>query len=292
MLYKFLYKEGTGFIEYIYYLENEKGVRVMLEIKSRELRNFHKEFDQFSDVIAIEAILKGYSKGKLYINDFKNPEALVIWNEFDGFYVSLSNEEIITGVYDILSQVVKDNASGLTGFVIYIDEKYDDQIAQIIPAGKYSKLEVLFYTAENFSKSRRCAGNNVIKEIKYFKDIKSYIGFENLIEVVESTWISYEAFKQHGEGFVAIDEEKKRIMGYCISEHVTNSSIEFSIELEESYQGKGVGFELGQKMQEVCKNTNKRPCWYCTDDNVASMRLAEKLGLELKTNFHVWYIEI
>ncbi|GLI58244.1 hypothetical protein PM10SUCC1_37580 [Propionigenium maris DSM 9537] len=263
----------------------------MLEVKTREFKNHLKDFIHFSDVIAIEAILRGGSKGQLYINNLKKPEALVIWNEFDGFYVSLSNDRFLKYVRDIIVDALKNNTRGSTEFVIYIDKKYDNQVAQIIPSDEYSKLKVLFYTTDNFLRSGQSLGNIPVKEIKYFTDINSYMGFEKLREVIESTWTSYEVFKVYGEGLVAINENNKQIIGYCISEHATKSSIEFSIEVEESYQRQGIGFELGQRMVKICKSIDKRPCWYCTGDNVASMKLAEKLGLELKSSFHVWYFD-
>lgn len=261
----------------------------MLEEKTTELKNYLKDFGQFSDVIAIEAILRGDSKGQLYINSLDKPEALVIWNEFDGFYVSLSNDRYLTYVRDIVADVAENNTHRSTDFVIYMDKKYDNQISQIIPSNEYSKLNVLFYTADNFSERWQSTENVPVKEIRYFTDINSYMGFENLVEVIESTWTSYETFRVQGEGLVAIDENRKEIMGYCISEHATNSSLEFSIEIEEKYQRQGIGFILGQKMVEICRRIGKSPCWYCTDDNLASIKLAEKLGLKLKTSFHVWY---
>ena len=67
----------------------------MIEVKKQEYVNYYNKFTQFSDVIAVEAILLGYSKGKLYVDKLENPNVLLIWNEFDGFYLSLSTDEYI-----------------------------------------------------------------------------------------------------------------------------------------------------------------------------------------------------
>ncbi|MCH4886208.1 GNAT family N-acetyltransferase [Acidaminobacter sp. JC074] len=238
-------------------------------------------FSGFEDVIAIEAILKGTSKGELYLDSKENPQVLVIWNGFDGFYAVLE-EEYVSMVYDFILRTVQ--SSEYEDFVVYLDSKLDGIKEKIIPANNLESLEVLYYTGDILQNNVKA--DHQILDISSV-DLSLLDSFEDIREVIESTWQDYNTFIAHGHGFVSIKDHV--VTGYCISEHVTESALEFSIEVHEKHHRKGIGYGLGRAMLERCFSENKKPAWYCTDDNSGSMSLAEKLGLKLISKFHVWY---
>lgn len=86
--------------------------------------------------------------------------------------------------------------------------------------------------------------------------------------------------------------EDNNIIGYCLSEHVTENAVEFSIEVNDVHHRKGLGTVLGQSMINLCIENNKKPYCYCTDDDKISMQLAEKIGLVRQLDFNIWYFEI
>lgn len=264
----------------------------VFEIEKEKQQEYLKNYSDFSFVIAIEAILRKKSKGKLYINCIDSPTIFIIWNEFDGFYVSLTSDEDIKFIKEAILTILKQNKVEQTEFVIYIDSKYDKYIDEIIPVSKYSKLEVLFYSSDENLKFSLHTSNYSFLDIKEINNYNELDGIANVKETIMTTWYNIESFLQYGTGILAVDESNQAIVGYCISEHVTNESVEFSIEIEDNYQSRGIGTLIGKAMLNRCYEISKKPCWYCTDDNIGSIKLAEKLGLMKNQDFHVWFFEI
>ena len=82
-----------------------------------------------------------------------------------------------------------------------------------------------------------------------------------------------------------------RIASWCFSEHRSEKAVEISIEVEDPYQHKGLGFTVSSAMLDVCYQDGLIPHWYCMEDNVGSAALARKLGLHEELTFPVWFFK-
>ena len=244
-----------------------------------------KNFDTF-DVIAVEAALCAKSKGILYADGVCAPDVLLFWNESDGFYLSAKEQFDTKAVCNLISKIVEKNDSD--EYVLYIDERYDGIVESILP-GKYERLDVLGFVCTNFNDDF----TDIPEGFEFIKIGKAFFDsdIENKKEVLDNivqTWRSKDDFISSGFGVAVIDSDKNALASYCVTEHVTSDGAEFSIETMPDYQNRGLATITGKRMLDLCHARSKNAYWYCTSDNSASIRLAEKLGFEQKYDFHVW----
>lgn len=241
------------------------------------------------DVIAIEAVLCGSSKGTLYADDINDPQVLFLWNEFDGFYLSADKFDCSL-VRETISQIIEADTSENSEYVLYIDPKHDNSVDSIIPT-QYEKLDVLgYFIAPKATETTTLDGFKVVDIDRFFFNT-SYINSEEILATISQTWHTTEDFCSSGFGVAIIEKSSSTVAAFCVTEHVTISAAEFSIETLPEYQKKGLATLAGQSMLSSCQKRYKDAYWYCTPDNKASIRLAEKLGLTKKYSFHVWLFE-
>lgn len=257
--------------------------------KDRGCSLLHK-FDMF-DVIAIEAALCNSSKGTLYVDDIREPQVFLLWNEFDGFYLSAVKPFDCGPVKETMFQIIAADTSENNEYVLYIDPKNESCTSSIIPADSYDKLDVLgYYTTPTASDIITIDGFEAVDIDRAFFST-SYTNSEEILSTISQTWLNTDEFCTSGFGVAVIEKSSNTVAAFCVTEHVTETAAEFSIETLPNFQKKGLATLAGQSMLISCHNKNKDAYWYCTPDNKASMRLAEKLGLTQEYAFHVWLFE-
>jgi len=244
------------------------------------------------DVIAVEAALCAESKGTLFVDNTDNPETFLLWNESDGFYLAADSVINFEQINQTIAQILDTRNTGNSEFVLYIDPKYDSVAGSVLPVQKCEKLGVLSYHYPNPSEQaiKSINGFDVVNIDRSFFN-SSYQNSEMVLETIEQTWNSTDAFLKSGFGTAVIHVSDSSVAAFCVTEHVTKTSAEFSIETMPEFQQKGLATLAGANMLSLCSQQSKDAYWYCTPDNKASMHLAEKLGFKHKSSFHVWLFE-
>lgn len=244
------------------------------------------------DVIAIEAALCGNSKGTLYVDYISNPQVLLLWNEFDGFYLSADKQFDYSLISKAITQIIEADTSENSEYVLYIDPKHDNIVSSIIPAKNYEKLDVLgYFISPTLVEVKHVEGFEIIDIGRDFFST-SYTNAQEILTTISQTWHSTDDFCSSGFGVAVIEKSSGTVAAFCVTEHVTDSGAEFSIETLPEFQKKGLATLAGKSMLSSCKKRRKDAYWYCTPDNTASIRLAEKLGFTQRFSFHVWLFEM
>lgn len=270
---------------------------MFIEIERQDFKKYKSMLSGFNYVIAVFASLEGDSKGKLYLNDRHSPSVAMLWNELDGFYISATDTKDIENIKEVISKILdenKDTLEDLDEYVIYVDLHCgEEHIRKIIPSTKYEKRLVKLFSVNKIEKMEYVipSGFHVLN-INEDLTTKNYKNVNEIKQTILNTWKSIEAFYKKGFGVALLDEKSSTIASYCLTEHVYEDKAEFSIETDESYQRKGLGFITGSIMLELCKTRNNLPFWYCMADNKPSIALAKKLNLEEEMTFPVWFFEI
>jgi RimJ/RimL family protein N-acetyltransferase len=91
-------------------------------------------------------------------------------------------------------------------------------------------------------------------------------------------WRSCDSFLREGVGFSLITEGV--VVSTAFSAFVHESMLELGIETRKDYQGKGYAFAVCCHLIDYCIKNDFKPVWSCRLGNIASVRLAEKLGFK------------
>ncbi len=83
-------------------------------------------------------------------------------------------------------------------------------------------------------------------------------------------------FLNKGKGYCVVDGNNA--VSWAFTAAVSSKEIDIGIETAVEYQHLGLAAAVAEKMIEYCFEQHKKPVWACRADNIASKKLAEKLG--------------
>lgn len=92
------------------------------------------------------------------------------------------------------------------------------------------------------------------------------------------SWKNASEFLNHGKGYCIMHEENP--VAWAFSAAVSSDEIDIGIEVSSNYQHSGLGTLIAEKMISYCFEQHKHPVWACDSNNIASQKLALKLGFE------------
>ena len=108
-----------------------------------------------------------------------------------------------------------------------------------------------------------------------------------LLEEIRSMWPSMERFVKFGFGFSLAT--KRRIVSWCTAEYVSRRKCGTGIETIPEYQNRGFATITASAFVEYCIQKGIRPHWECNLDNLASRRVAEKVGFVKELEYPVHF---
>jgi len=114
-------------------------------------------------------------------------------------------------------------------------------------------------------------------------------GLERVEEVrreIQFMWPSVQAYLEHGFGFAAINETQ--VICACTAEYVSAGMCGIGIETATGYRGQGIATAVGGAFIHEAFTRGMKPYWESDSKNFPSIRVAEKLGLELQGKEDYW----
>jgi RimJ/RimL family protein N-acetyltransferase len=102
----------------------------------------------------------------------------------------------------------------------------------------------------------------------------------------EEYWGSVSNFLTNGFGYCVLHNET--VASECTSIFVGNTMAEVDIATQEGYRGNGFAFITAKAFIDHCLKHDFIPRWDCDVHNLASIKLAEKLGFNYPTEYSVF----
>jgi RimJ/RimL family protein N-acetyltransferase len=107
-----------------------------------------------------------------------------------------------------------------------------------------------------------------------------------LREEVGWMWPSAERFLDQGFGVAALSG--RRLVCWCTAEFRSAGRCGVGIATEPEYAGRGLASAAAARFVDHCREIGVTPFWECRRDNVASVRVAEKVGFALLAEEVFW----
>ncbi len=235
-----------------------------------------------------KSVMEKNNPGWIFVDNPENPKSALIWSKgIEGFYVAGDeknpafnehfNEFIDT---DIVPRAEK---LDLGWFEINgVNPKWNDVLKEVLKERnlstwnqyvyKYKKQQI---TAENAPAN----GNFKIQRID--EDFFESLHVDNMsfvFDILNLFWDSAENFLGKGIGYCAVCGDF--IASVCYSSFISKNTHAIGIETEEEFRRKGFGQAAAAEVLKECLNKGFSAYWDCETTNVASYKLAEKIGFE------------
>jgi RimJ/RimL family protein N-acetyltransferase len=104
---------------------------------------------------------------------------------------------------------------------------------------------------------------------------------------IRQMWPSINRFRKYGFGFSLVKSGK--IASWCTSEYMSKERCSVGIETLREYQNNGLATIIASAFVEYCLQRKIKPYWDCNMKNLASRRVAEKVGFVKERSYLIHF---
>ncbi len=266
---------------------NKTNFRIVEHLMS-EVKNFPE----------IHAVISSVSPGEIYVDNNKNPKSALIWNQgMQGFYFigQVNNASFKKNIKDYVDNklIIELLDKGINWFEVsatcyhwedVIEEIFEDKKIQF----DYQLVYQMNENADELTKDLR-SGEFNIKKLDKKLLVSTVSNLEFVTNELELFWGTMDNFFNNGTCYFAM--ENNEIVSVCYSGFVANGTETIGIETLSGYRKKGYAYELASRFIKDCFERKIIPYWDCSKDNIASRKLAEKLGFEQSEEYKCYWFK-
>jgi GNAT superfamily N-acetyltransferase len=238
--------------------------------------------------LALAAIAAGNTKGRMW--QHTTNQAGLLWDQGNNvLYVAgdLAVFELRTELKQLIGSTVHEEAihAGLARFKTVALINNSQAILHELFAGMaLQPLETRLYRYAGTQPSitdLSIEGMQVVPIDAILLQRTDLADLADIREEIAWMWPSQAHFEQYGLGYAAILDQ--RIVCWCTSEYVSMDRCGIGIATQPAFERRGIATITAAYLVQACVERGLVPYWECRASNMGSVRVAEKLGLELVT---------
>jgi GNAT superfamily N-acetyltransferase len=251
-------------------------------------------FSDWDSNIRAMSVIEKNTKGKIWVDNIRNPSTALVWSYFDMFSLigSAKNDEFNSALEQhVIENILPEARSiGLTFFAVqvYPVDAWENTIGTLFSRPLRVNYEYHFtFNYDLFQESPRLdiPSNSVLKQAD--TNFLQKECAEPVRTEIRETWDSVNAFLKKGRGVYLVLDDK--IVCRCTSRHVAGNCHNILIATTEEHRGKGFATLTAQAFVDTCLSDNVTPVWMADESNAASIRVAEKVGFEKTGKYPDYY---
>ncbi|HSJ57367.1 MAG TPA: GNAT family N-acetyltransferase [Anaerolineae bacterium] len=248
--------------------------------------------------LVVDSILDGHTPGWVYADDPIAPRIAWLWNRMDAMLVA--GDPTANGALAELTALIRDLAvpdarrRGVPELSLFYDgHAWEARARALVQPWQPERTWRRFYT---FGRLRvdwpggMPAGGEV-RAIDHA--LLAEARLENLASVqgwVLSFWPSYDAFVETGFGSALV--VGGTIASWCLTVYASGSRRELGLATAPAHRRLGYATLVAAAAVDHAVARGVTPEWHCGDDNIPSIRVAEKVGFTNPERYAVWRFEI
>ena len=262
------------------------------EIEYEKVRPLFKAMDYH---LAVNAIIEGTARARIYVDDLDHPEAAITWTKHRFYLVgSEHNDEFNEAVHRLFTETIYPQAieAGEDAFVLYYSpDSWEDKIHVILKDKSPIKDRRQFYTFKKLKHNWSAllpAGFTMQRVDRKLLANRRLKHLDALVEEMQSERASVDDFLSKSFGFCLIHGDE--IVSWCLSEYNSGRQCEVGIETVEGYRRRGFATLTASALIEYAiANGITTIGWHCWADNEASIATARKVGFEKTLDYPVYF---
>lgn len=272
----------------------------MYELKREEFINVKNILDETMDNIEIKAVINNENPGWIFVDSKENPKTAVIYSKgVGGFYFvgDEKNESFNKNIEKYIDEDIKKRAvkEGFDEFEFSGETEKWNVVLEEIFKNKDLKQSVQYIyklDRDEWDKHEKRDLYEGFELKKMDMELFNSKNFENLeflnLEVLK-WWNSFEDYVNNTFGYCVVKDNK--VANFCMCDYVNDKYSPMGIETIEEFRRKGICQVSTEAYIEEALRRNKQPYWECMGTNVASQKLAEKLGFRRHRSYNLYYFK-
>lgn len=237
------------------------------------------------------AVIHGLQPGSIYVDDLDSPQAglINVWGNWC-FLAGEPHEGFITDLNAALfDRSVIDSEAPFLLFTI--DEAvWGEHLAAVFHPRHPIPMLRRHYTAKRITYDWRASIPNGYQITPMSLELLERPELPDEVRETLERWQSSTHPDFRDCGFVAVYDEK--IAAWATVDGVTNGAGDVGLVTQETHRRKGLAAATSAAaMEQALANGTKVLHWTCAENNLGSIRTAEKLGLTLQRSYRLFFFE-
>lgn len=243
----------------------------MNQLNPKDYRNSIQYIDELGcGVVYPRSIAETIQQGDIFTND----RSFLFWH-YCGFAFVYGNydESFLNWIYETF---LVNNSVTSRRFILFVSS---EEVWRF-----FSKKDNIVLEHRYFFEYQKSASANIpILPVNYkLREIdEELLGKINGNITPSFSWNNSTEFLKKGKGYCIIDGNT--VASWAFTAAISGEEIDIGIETNGKYQHLGLGTIVAEKMIQYSFHQHKRPVWACHSNNMASQKLAEKLGFVKKS---------
>lgn len=268
---------------------------MIYEMNNKDYYKVRYLLDNVENFPEIHAVINEINPGKIYVYEKDQPKSALVWNQgMQGFYFigDVNNGRFMRSIKQYINdEIISElRSKEINWFEISgVNGRWDEKIEEMfIDENIQFGYQFIYSLDKNKVSYKEDAihGYNIKKvDQGIFESRLDNLDF--IKDELELFWGNMENFFEHGICYYVIEDNK--IVSICYSGFKAEKTQTIGIETLKEYRRKGFAYALASKFVEDCLKQNIIPYWDCSEDNIGSKILAEKLGFEKNGQYRCYW---
>jgi GNAT superfamily N-acetyltransferase len=230
----------------------------------------------------VRAVLEGTVDGEVWVDVWPEPRAFYVRHPY-GMSLAFGDPDAFTrwtAFWNFLRDFGRNKAKDewLQAWPPAVADAID-AFAKLAPEGRMERqvrVNFSFDPARFADYQPEAAGSSAGATILR-TGVFEYEGLEGIVHP-RCFWRDREAFLRDGVGFSLVCEGK--VAATAFSAFIHGTQLEIGIETAPDFRGRGCAALVCRRLIDYCLKRELEPVWSCRLSNLASMRLAQRIGFE------------
>ena len=266
----------------------------MHELKDRDTWRLSDLFEDLRYNLLVDSIIAGNTPAWVYVDDVSDPRTGWMWNRMDTMLLAgrTDNRAFNEALSALLTERVIPDARGrrvpsLT--LHYSPDAWEDEVDRLLPDMEprvawrrfyeFDRLKVDWREACPADCDVRCI-DEALLENERLRNVERVVGW------VLSFWRGIEAFTETGFGFCVVHGEA--VASWCLTVYASGGDVELGLATVPDYRSRGYATLAAAACVEHGVERTITPHWHCDEENLPSIRVAEKVGFSNPTRYKVY----
>jgi len=248
--------------------------------------------------LAVDSILDGNTPAWVYVDDVADPRTAWLWDMQGEIFIAGETQnattnralaELITG-----KAIPHARARYIPAFTVFYDTPaWESQWGMLFPGLQAELTRRRYY---DFIKPAvkwravRPVGSSIVRLNAHWLVQRDIYNMKQVLGWVDSFWRTHADFLRTGFGFCLLHEGA--IASWCLTVFVSGHAYELGVATAPEYRGHGYALAVAARSVAFCAERGWTPHWHCEEDNIASWRIANRIGFINPTPYTVYRITL
>jgi RimJ/RimL family protein N-acetyltransferase len=255
-------------------------------------------FSALEHNLVIYSVIAGNTPGLVYVDNPQEPRLALLWNRQDalmlaGLAGTDTDAGLIYGIGHLLKRAILPGARQR-----YIPQlclqwhppEWETHLPELLagwqPEKTYRRLYLLKQIGFNYRQNLQ--PGYAIERISQQLLQSDLLNREQVLGWIESFWASTADFLERGFGYCLVN--RYAITSWSLSVFTSDNRFELGVATGEDFRRQSHASLASAACLEHCLQNELIPEWHCWEDNLPSVRLAEKVGFEQRLSYPAYRI--